>query len=118
MNRTTTLILTAIALFLSIHSYAQKDSAKYCFTGPEMNEWIKSAINEKAYKAAFDTLQNVVKIDESIIIDLKSLNKSADRLIEEQRKSITKRKLSVLLWQFIAGAISAGWIYKEIVYTK
>jgi hypothetical protein len=83
-----------------------------------MNEWIKSAINEKAYKAAFDTLQNVVKIDESIIVDLKTLNKSADRLIEEQRESIRKRKLSALLWQFIAGAISAGWIYKEIVYTK
>lgn len=114
MNRTIIPILTVLALSLSIHSFAQKDTAKYCFTGPEMNEWIKSAINEKAYKSAFDTLQNVVKIDESIIVDLKSLNVSADRLIEEQRKSITKRKLSVRLWQFIAGAISAGWIYTLI----
>lgn len=107
-------ILIVIALFLSIHSFAQKDTAKYCFTGHEMNEWIKSAINEKAYKAAFDTLQNVVKIDESIIVDLKTLNKSADRLIEEQQKSIRKRKLTIRLWQFIASAISAGWIYTLI----
>jgi hypothetical protein len=114
MKRTTIPILIAIVLSLSIHSFAQKDTAKYCFTGPEMNEWIKSAINEKAYKAAFDTLQNVVKIDESIIVDLKTLNKSADRLIEEQGKSIRKRKLTVRLWQFIAGAISAGWIYTLI----
>lgn len=114
MNRTIIQILTVTALFLSIHSYGQKDSAKYCFTGAEMNEWIKSAINEKAYKSAFDTLQNVVKINESIIVDLKTLNKSADRLIEEQRKSIRKRKLLVRLWQFIAGAISAGWIYTLI----
>lgn len=114
MKKTTILILTVLALSLSIHSFAQKDTAKYCFTGPEMNEWIKSAINEKAYKSAFDTLQNVVKIDESIIVDLKNLNKSADRLIEEQQKSITKRKLTVRLWQFIAGAISAGWIYTLI----
>lgn len=118
MNRTTIPILTVLALSLSIHSYAQKDTAKYCFTGAEMNEWIKSAINEKAYKAAFDTLQNVVKIDESIIVDLKTLNKSANRLIKEQQKSITKRKLTVRLWQFIAGAISAAWIYREIAYTK
>ena len=114
MNRTTIPILTVLALSLSIHSYAQKDTAKYCFTSAEMNEWINSAINEKAYKAAFDTLQNVVKIDESIIVDLKTLNKSADRLIEEQGKSIRKRKLTVRLWQFIAGAISAGWIYTLI----
>jgi hypothetical protein len=79
-----------------------------------MNEWIKSAINEKAYKSAFDTLQNVVKIDESIISDLKSLNVSADILIKEQNKSIRKRKLTVLLWQFIAGTVSAGWIYTLI----
>jgi uncharacterized protein HemX len=114
MKRTTIPILTVLALSLSIHSFAQKDTAKYCFTGAEMNEWIKSAINEKAYKATFDTLQNVVKIDESIIVDLNTLNKSADRLIEEQQKSIRKRKLSVYLWQFIAGAISAGWIYTLI----
>ena len=114
MNRTIIPILTVLALSLSIHSFAQKDTAKYCFTGAEMNEWIKSAINEKAYKSAFDTLQNVVKIDESIIVDLKNLNKSADRLIEEQQKSITKRKLTIRLWQFIAGAISAGWIYTLI----
>ena len=107
-------ILTVLALSLSIHTFAQKDTAKYCFTGAEMNEWIKSAINEKAYKSAFDTFQNVVKIDESIIVDLKNLNKSADRLIEEQQKSITKRKLTIRLWQFIAGAISAGWIYTLI----
>ena len=114
MKRTIIPILTVLALSLSIHSYAQKDTANYCFTGPEMNEWIKSAINEKAYKSAFDTLQNVVKINESIIVDLKTLNKSADRLIEEQQKSITKRKLTIRLWQFIAGAISAGWIYTLI----
>ena len=79
-----------------------------------MNEWIKSAINEKAYKSAFDTLQNVVKIDESIISDLKTLNKSADGLIEQQQKSIKKLKLKVVLWQFISGAISALWIYTLI----
>ena len=114
MNRTITLILIVIALSLSIHSYGQKDSAKHCFTGAEMNEWIKSAINEKAYKSAFDTLQNVVKIDESIISDLKTLNKSADGLIEQQQKSIKKLKLKVVLWQFISGAISALWIYTLI----
>lgn len=114
MKRTTIPILIVIALSLSIHSFAQKDTAKYCFTGAEMNEWIKSAINEKAYKSAFDTLQNVVKIDESIINDLKQLNNSANSLIEKQHKSIRKRKLTIVLWQFIAGAISAGWIYTLI----
>jgi hypothetical protein len=114
MNRTTTLILIVIALSLSIHSYGQKDSAKHCFTGAEMNEWIKSAINEKAYKLAFDTLQNVVKIDESIIGDLKTLNKSADGLIEQQQKSIKKGKIKVVVWQFVSGAISALWIYTLI----
>jgi hypothetical protein len=114
MNKRNTLILTVLALSLSIHSFAQKDTAKYCFTGAEMNEWIKSAINEKTNKSAFDTLQNVVKIDESIISYLKSLNVSADILIKEQGKSIRKGKLTVLLWQFIACAISAGWIYREI----
>jgi len=114
MKRTTIPILTVLALSLSIHSYAQKDTAKYCFTGAEMNEWIKSAINEKAYKAAFDTLQNVVKIDESIISDLKTLNKSADRLIEEQRKSITKRKLIVHLWQSISGVLFGLFVWSEV----
>lgn len=107
-------ILIVLALSLSIHSYAQKDTAKYCFTGAEMNEWIKSAINEKAYKAAFDTLQNVVKIDESIIVDLKTLNKSADRLIEEQGKSIRKRKLSVRLWQSISGVLFGLFVWTEL----
>ena len=107
-------ILTVLALSLSIHSFAQKDTAKYCFTGAEMNEWIKSAINEKAYKSAFDTLQNVVKIDESIIVDLKTLNKSADRLIEEQQKSITKRKLSVRLWQSISGVLFGLFVWSEV----
>jgi len=79
-----------------------------------MNEWIKSAINEKAYKAAFDTLQNVVKIDESIIVDLKTLNKSADRLIEEQVKSIRKRKLSVRLWQSISGVLFGLFVWTEL----
>jgi len=114
MKKPTTLILTVLALSLSIHSYAQKDTAKYCFTGPEMNEWIKSVINEKAYKAAFDTLQNVVKIDESIIVDLKTLNKSSDRLIEEQGKSIRKRKLSVRLWQSISGVLFGLVIWTEL----
>jgi hypothetical protein len=114
MNKRNTLIPIAIALSLSIHSYAQKDTAKYCFTGPEMNEWIKSAINEKAYKAAFDTLQNVVKIDESIIVDLKSLNKSADRLIEEQGKSIRKRKLTVRLWQSVSGVLFGLFVWTEL----
>ena len=114
MKRTTIPILTVLALFLSIHSFAQKDTAKYCFTGAEMNEWIKSAINEKAYKVAFDTLQNVVKIDESIIVDLKTLNKSADRLIEEQQKSITKRKLSVRLWQSISGVLFGLFVWSEL----
>jgi hypothetical protein len=79
-----------------------------------MNEWIKSAINEKAYKAAFDTLQNVVKIDESIIVDLKTLNKSADRLIEEQGKSIRKRKISVRLWQSISGVLFGLFVWTEL----
>jgi hypothetical protein len=114
MNKQNTLILIVLALSLSIHSSAQKDTAKYCFTDPEMNEWIKSAINEKAYKAAFDTLQNVVKIDESIIVDLKTLNKSADRLIEEQGKSITKRKLSVRLWQSISGLLFGLFVWTEL----
>ena len=114
MKRTTIPILTVLALSLSIHSYAQKDTAKYCFTGAEMNEWIKSAINEKAYKAAFDTLQNVVKIDESIISDLKTLNKSADSLIEEQRKSIRKRKLIVHLWQSISGVLFGLFVWSEV----
>jgi len=114
MKKATTLILTAIALSLSIHSYAQKDTAKYCFTGAEMNEWIKSAINEKAYKSAFDTLQNVVKIDESIIVDLRTLNKSADRLIDEQRKSIRKGKLSVRLWQSISGVLFGLFVWTEL----
>jgi len=114
MNKRNTLILTVLALSLSIHSYAQKDTAKYCFTDAEMNEWIKSAINEKAYKSAFDTLQNVVKIDESIIIDLKTLNKSADRLIEEQGKSIRKRKLSVRLWQSISGVLFGLFVWTEL----
>jgi hypothetical protein len=114
MKKPTTLILIVLALSLSIHSYAQKDTAKYCFTGAEMNEWIKSAINEKAYKAAFDTLQNVVKIDESIIVDLKTLNKSADRLIEEQQKSITKRKLYVRLWQSISGVLFGLFVWTEL----
>jgi hypothetical protein len=107
-------ILIVLALSLSIHSYAQKDTAKYCFTDAEMNEWIKSAINEKAYKSAFDTLQNVVKIDESIIVDLKTLNKSADRLIEEQGKSIRKRKLSVRLWQSISGLLFGLFVWTEL----
>ena len=114
MKRTTIPILTVLALFLSIHSFAQKDTAKYCFTDAEMNEWIKSAINEKAYKSAFDTLQNVVKIDESIIVDLKTLNKSADRLIEEQGKSIRKRKLSVRLWQSISGVLFGLFVWTEL----
>ena len=114
MKKPTTLILTVLALSLSIHSFAQKDTAKYCFTGAEMNEWIKSAINEKAYKAAFDTLQNVVKIDESIIVDLKTLNKSADRLIEEQGKSIRKRKLSVRLWQSVSGLLFGLFVWTEL----
>ena len=114
MNRTIIPILTVLALSLSIHSFAQKDTAKYCFTGPEMNEWIKSAINEKAYKSAFDTLQNVVKIDESIIVDLKNLNKSADRLIEEQQKSITKRKLTIRLWQSISGVLFGLFVWSEV----
>jgi len=114
MKKPTTLILIVLALSLSIHSYAQKDTVKYCFTGPEMNEWIKSAINEKAYKAAFDTLQNVVKIDESIIVDLKTLNKSADRLIEEQGKSIKKRKISVRLWQSISGLLFGLFVWTEL----
>ena len=107
-------ILTVIALSLSIHSYAQKDTAKYCFTGLEMNEWIKSAINEKAYKSAFDTLQNVVKIDESIISDLKSLNKSADRLVESQKKVIKKRRNGVILWQSISGVLFGLFVLSEI----
>lgn len=114
MKRTTILILIAIALFLSIHSYAQKDTAKYCFTGAEMNEWIKSAINEKAYKSAFDTLQNVVKIDESIIVDLKSLNKSADRLIESQKKVIKKQRNGVILWQSISGVFFGLFVWSEV----
>jgi hypothetical protein len=114
MKKPTTLILIVLALSLSIHSYAQKDTAKYCFTDAEMNEWIKSAINEKAYKSAFDTLQNVVKIDESIIVDLKTLNKSADRLIEEQVKSIRKRKLSVRLWQSISGVLFGLFVWTEL----
>jgi hypothetical protein len=114
MKKPTTLILIVLALSLSIHSSAQKDTAKYCFTDAEMNEWIKSAINEKAYKAAFDTLQNVVKIDESIIVDLKTLNKSADRLIEEQVKSIRKRKLSVRLWQSISGVLFGLFVWTEL----
>ena len=114
MKKPTTLILIVLALSLSIHSYAQKDTAKYCFTDAEMNEWIKSAINEKAYKAAFDTLQNVVKIDESIIVDLKTLNKSADRLIEEQGKSIRKRKLTVRLWQSISGLLFGLFVWTEL----
>ena len=79
-----------------------------------MNEWIKSAINEKAYKSAFDTLQNVVKIDESIIVDLKTLNKSADRLIEEHHKSIRKGKLTVLLWQSISGVLFGLFVWTEL----
>jgi len=114
MNKRNTLILIVLALSLSIHSYAQKDTAKYCFTDAEMNEWIKSAINEKAYKAAFDTLQNVVKIDESIIVDLKTLNKSADRLVKEQGKSIRKRKLSVRLWQSISGLLFGLFVWTEL----
>ena len=114
MNKRNTLILTVLALSLSIPSYAQKDTAKYCFTDAEMNEWIKSAINEKAYKAAFDTLQNVVKIDESIIVDLKTLNKSADRLVKEQGKSIRKRKLSVRLWQSISGLLFGLFVWTEL----
>jgi len=114
MNKRNTLILIVLALSLSIHSYAQKDTAKYCFTDAEMNEWIKSAINEKAYKSAFDTLQNVVKIDESIIVDLKTLNKSADRLIEEQVKSIRKRKITVRLWQSISGVLFGLFIWTEL----
>jgi len=114
MNKRNTLILIVLALSLSIHSSAQKDTAKYCFTDAEMNEWIKSAINEKAYKSAFDTLQNVVKIDESIIVDLKTLNKSADRLIEEQVKSIRKRKITVRLWQSISGVLFGLFIWTEL----
>ena len=114
MNKRNTLILIVLALSLSIHSYAQKDTAKYCFTDAEMNEWIKSAINEKAYKSEFDTLQNVVKIDESIIVDLKTLNKSADRLIEEQVKSIRKRKITVRLWQSISGVLFGLFIWTEL----
>ena len=106
-------ILTVIALSLSIHSFAQKDTAKYCFTGSEMNEWIKSAINEKAYKSAFDTLQNVVKIDESIIVDLKTLNKSADRLVESQKKVIKKQRNGVILWQSISGVLFGLFVWSE-----
>ena len=113
MNRTTIPILTVLALSLSIHSFAQKDTAKYCFTGPEMNEWIKSAINEKAYKSAFDTLQNVVKIDESIIVDLKTLNKSADRLVESQKKVIKKQRNGVILWQSISGVLFGLFVWSE-----
>ena len=106
-------ILTVLALSLSIHSFAQKDTAKYCFTGSEMNEWIKSAINEKAYKSAFDTLQNVVKIDESIIVDLKTLNKSADRLVESQKKVIKKQRNGVILWQSISGVLFGLFVWSE-----
>jgi hypothetical protein len=114
MKRTIIPILTVLALSLSIHSYAQKDTAKYCFTGAEMNEWIKSAINEKAYKAAFDTLQNVVKIDESIIVDLKTLNKSADSLVESQKKVIKKQRNGVILWQSISGVLFGLFVWSEI----
>ena len=114
MKRTTTPILTVIALSLSIHSFAQKDTAKYCFTGAEMNEWIKSAINEKAYKFAFDTLQNVVKIDESIISDLKTLNKSADSFVESQKKMIKKQRNGVILWQSISGVLFGLFVWSEV----
>ena len=78
-----------------------------------MNEWIKSAINEKAYKSAFDTLQNVVKIDESIIVDLKTLNKSADRLVESQKKVIKKQRNGVILWQSISGVLFGLFVWSE-----
>ena len=79
-----------------------------------MNEWIKSAINEKAYKSAFDTLQNVVKIDESIISDLKTLNKSADSLVESQKKVIKKQRNGVILWQSISGVLFGLFVWSEL----
>lgn len=114
MNKTIILTLILTALFLSIHSYGQKDSAKYCFTGVEMNEWIKSAINEKKYKLAYDTMQKVDSLNLSIIGDLKRVNSSADSLIESQKKVIKNKRKTVILWQAVSGLLAGLFVWNEI----
>lgn len=86
----------------------------FCFTPSEMDEWIKSAINEKAYKRAYDSALTIIKSDSLTIesfIKLDSKSKSYEKTLE---KTIRKRTFATYLWQGITGVIGSAFAIREL----
>lgn len=99
---------------LLIVSYSAKSQDKFCFTPSEMDEWIKSAINEKAYKRAYDSALTIIKSDSLTIKDFIVLDGKSQVYSKKLEKTIRKRSFAVYLWQGITGVIGSAFAYREL----
>lgn len=94
-----------------MQSFGQK---KFCFTPSEMDEWIKSAINEKAYKRAYDSALTIIASDSLTIEAFVKLDAKSQVYEKKLLKTIKKRTFNGYLWQGISGLIGSAWVYREI----
>ncbi len=114
-KRTIFFTLKAIVLgfILSIHSCDIKAQGKFCFTPSEMDQWIKSALNEKAYKRAYDSMVVISRLDSLTILNFVALDTKAQKYEKKTEKALTQNKVALFTWKGICGAIASLWIYRE-----
>ena len=79
-----------------------------------MDVWIKSAINESAYRKAYDSCLVIMANDSITINDFVLLDAKAIEYEKILTKTIKKKTRLVYLWETITGIITCAWFIREI----